>query len=345
MSCKYIGLRELVCGPQGTFVYLGTASSGTDYSYKGGKLFQSSNIIDAITYWLNLTDACKEEVKHIIDEVTEGKMVSRVVELWGLELPEFDITGMMERTIKSFSQFNGFDKDELALMIKQGNFMLQCAINWFLTIGRRLGPIRAAILAFVAELNGIKVKIEDIAVELSMVFHICKKRHNELLETLVKVAQKLPCGKEVNAKNILKNAHFVIQYMEMKSMAKTGVKMMGCKSGGLYLDDAIRKCFTREVEYGIGAVTIENDLQYYPGGVENEIDDSRMSSVNELENLKISPETLASLHQKFKTDVSDLMLVKVGENNVPSSLSSGHSGIQPYDWWSGVIRYVRKALS
>ncbi|GAB4831404.1 hypothetical protein Ancab_005415 [Ancistrocladus abbreviatus] len=238
MSCKYCGLGELVCGdtdfllcsncgtvqdlnifqhhyggilgPQGTFVCLDTASSRTNYSYKERKLFQSNNIIDDITSRLNFTDAYKEEVKHIIDVVTE------------------------EET----------------------------------------GAYGGNILAFVAELNGVKVKIEDVAAELSMVVHTCKKRHNELLETVVKVAQKLPCSKVVNAKNILKNAQFVIQYMEMKSMANIGAKRIGCKSGGLYLDDAVGKCFSREVEYGIDAVTIENDLQYYHGGVENENDDS-----------------------------------------------------------------------
>ncbi|GAB4827071.1 hypothetical protein Ancab_033954 [Ancistrocladus abbreviatus] len=408
MSCKCCGSHEVVCGdmdfpvctncgtvqdlnnlqhhyggisgPQGTFVRLGTAGFGTDYSYKERKLFQAGNIVDDITYKLSFTDARKEEVKRMVDKVTDGefgiggwfsvlvgaccyiimrknekplpitevaavvecdlfelgKMVSRVVEFLGLELPEFDIVGMMERTIKTFSEFSGFDKDQLDLMIKQGNFMLQCAMNWFLTTGRRPGPMVAAVLVFVSELNDIKVKIEDVATELNLVVNTCKKRHNELLEALVKVAQKLPWGKDVNVKNIMKNAQFVIQYMEMKSMANTGAKRrkIGDESGGFYLGDAVGDCLTREVDYGLDG-TVGNDSQYYYGGAENENDGLRTSSTDDMENLKISPETLARLYQKFKTDASNVVFAKGSETSVSSNRHSSWSEIQLYEWWSG----------
>ncbi|GKE42050.1 plant-specific TFIIB-related protein PTF2 [Tanacetum coccineum] len=53
------------------------------------------------------------------------------------------------------------------------------------------------------------------------------KWYKELLETLVEVARVcLPWGNDVSVKNIMKNAPFVIQYMEVKSTCERGNEVM-----------------------------------------------------------------------------------------------------------------------
>ncbi|KAL9255800.1 hypothetical protein AKJ16_DCAP21801 [Drosera capensis] len=67
---------------------------------------------------------------------------------------------------------------------------------------RRPGPVVVAIIVIVAELNGISVKMRDLALELDVVASTAKKRYDEVLDALVE---------DVSAKNTMKNAHFVIQ--------------------------------------------------------------------------------------------------------------------------------------
>ncbi|GMH27134.1 hypothetical protein Nepgr_028977 [Nepenthes gracilis] len=374
-----------ISGPQGTFVRLGTAGAGTHYSYKERKLFQSSNIIEDITYRLNFTEARKQDVKIMIEKITEGefgvgdwfsilvaacsyivmrdnnkplpisevaetigcdlfelgKMVSRVVEFLGLQLPEFNIVAMLERSIREFPGFSEFDEDKLDLMIKQGNFLVQCATKWFLTTGRRPGPMVVAVLVLVAGLNGITLKIEDAATELNTVASTCKKRYNELLEALVKVAQSLPWGKDVNVKNIMKNARFVIQYIDFKSRTNRGAKRWRCgdEGGRFDLEDVVGECLTGNVEYGKDSGAVENDSRYY-----NELDYRNGDLGNGGKNPTISPETLQKLYRKIKTDVSHAKLVNGSQGNLIRNRHSGYDLQRYYDWWSGRSGLCKKLL-
>lgn len=79
-------------------------------------------------------------------------------------------------------------------------------------------PVVVAVLVFVGAVNGVRVRMEDVAKEENVAIRTCKLRYKELLEAMVEVAQKLPWGKDVNVKNIVRNAPYVLKYMEMKSM-------------------------------------------------------------------------------------------------------------------------------
>ncbi|KAK6150003.1 hypothetical protein DH2020_017528 [Rehmannia glutinosa] len=153
-----------------------------------------------------------------------GRMITRVVEFMDFKLPEFDIVNSFERAIKRCPSFGEVSEDVVKKMLQQGIFLVHCLIKWFVTTGRKPMPVVAAVLVFVGELNQVNVKMEDIAQELHVALATCRRRYKELLERLVQVARVLPWGKDVTVKNILKNAPCVIQYMEMKSMAKCSDK-------------------------------------------------------------------------------------------------------------------------
>lgn len=109
-----------------------------------------------------------------------GRMINRVLDYLDLKLPEFDIVSSFERAIRSSPSFNGLSEEVIGIMLKQGVFLIQCSMKWYLTTGRRPVPIVAAILVFVAELNQVKVKIEEVAKELHVTLRTCKMRYKEL---------------------------------------------------------------------------------------------------------------------------------------------------------------------
>ncbi|CAO2842344.1 unnamed protein product [Amaranthus hypochondriacus] len=256
-----------------------------------------------------------------------GKMLSRVVAHLGLELKEFDLVSLLERTIRGFSGFKEIDKDKIDLMVKQGNFVIQCAIKWFLTTGRRPGPVVVAVLVFIGLVNEIRVCIEDVAKEMNVAVRTCKIRYKELLEAMVEVARRLPWGKDVNVKNVVKNAHFVFKYMEMKSMedCKFEKKNFVDKSGGFDFDGVVQECLSKEVgSEGIdsGDSVAENSLRCIDGA-------------QEMENLQISHVELAAIYSKFKTEFSNR---RPTECNGSVDYGVGLDGLdaQVFDeWWIG----------
>ncbi|TXG47568.1 hypothetical protein EZV62_026862 [Acer yangbiense] len=158
-----------------------------------------------------------------------GRMITRVVRFLNLKLPEVDIFIMFEGVFRNLHQLRKLESDKLGQMRKQGIFMLNCAVKWFLSTGRRPIPVVVAVLVFVAEVNGVDVRIKDVAQETHCMVSTCRKRYSELLEALVKVAQALPWGKDVNVKNFLKNAMYV-------------------------MSDVVSECFKKDVEHEIGAL-------------------------------------------------------------------------------------------
>ncbi|KAJ0836570.1 putative transcription factor TFIIB, Cyclin-like superfamily [Helianthus annuus] len=66
-----------------------------------------------------------------------GRMVSCVVDHLDLKLPDFDIVGLFDRVFKEWvsGRNNNIGKDLSGKMMKQGIFLLQCMIKWYVTTG------------------------------------------------------------------------------------------------------------------------------------------------------------------------------------------------------------------
>ncbi|GAB2231338.1 hypothetical protein Droror1_Dr00010344 [Drosera rotundifolia] len=378
-----------ISGPVGTFVRFGTAGSGSSFSYRERKEYESSKTIEDVTSKLDFSKAHAKEVRDMVWKVTDdelgggdwfpilvaacsyvvmrlnnrplpisevaavvssdvfelGRMVSRVVKHLQLELLEFDILGMLERTMRDFARSRGIE-DRLDLMIKQGNFILQCAVKWFLSTGRRPGPLVVAIIVIVTERNGISVKMRDLALELDVVVSTAKKRYDEVLDALVEVAQKnLPWGKDVSAKNIMKNAYFVIQYMDMMSRENMEAKRNRCdeEGGGFDLGHVVSQCLTTEVESEMKDSIVESDHHYLYG--RSYLNGCSTANSDVSEDPKISSQTLSKLYEKFRTESSPLKWAEEIERNHDGGRSSSISELEScHEWWSGRSELCRKLL-
>eukprot|EP01018_Ginkgo_biloba_P012958 Gb_28195 [translate_table: standard] len=146
-----------------------------------------------------------------------GRMYNRVLNFLDIKLPDVDLFIFLERAITTFPAFSDIDVEKTSRMMKHGRFLLQCAFQWFLTTGRHPLPIVAAILAFLAEVNEVKIGLEDLSKELHVPAHTCKLRFKELQESLVRVGQSLPWGKDITTKTVIRHAPFILKYMEVKS--------------------------------------------------------------------------------------------------------------------------------
>lgn len=149
-----------------------------------------------------------------------GRMYNRILKYLDIKLPDVDLFIFLERAVSSFPAFSDIDVEKKSRMIKHGRLLLQCAFQWFLTTGRRPVPIVAAILAFLAEVNEVDIELEDLSKELNVPAHTCKLRYKELQESLVRVGQKLPWGKDITSKTVIRHAPFLLQYMEIKAKTK-----------------------------------------------------------------------------------------------------------------------------
>lgn len=149
-----------------------------------------------------------------------GRMYNRVIKYLDIKLPDVDLFIFLERAISSFPAFSDIDVEKKSRMMKHGRLLLQCAFQWFLTTGRRPVPIVAAILAFLAEVNEVNIGLEDLSKELNVPAHTSKLRHKELQESLVRVGQRLPWGKDITTKTVIRHAPFLLQYMEIKAKTK-----------------------------------------------------------------------------------------------------------------------------
>ncbi|CAJ1931203.1 unnamed protein product [Sphenostylis stenocarpa] len=375
-------------GPQGTFIRVGTAGSGSLYSYKERKLFAAQTTIEEVTYTLGLSSK-SVDVRSMASTITEGefgqgewfrvligacayvvmrredrplpmaevasavgsdlyeigRMILRVVDFLNLrsDFPEFDIVHSLERTIKNSRIFASLDRGVIDRIRKQGVFLIQCAVKWFLSTGRRPLPLVVAVVVFVAELNGIAVEMEELAREVHAKLSTCRTRYKELLETLVKVAQVLPWGKDVTLKNIVKNAPFVIQYLERKDMLKPGViqeKRKDLHRAAVDLEDVVAECLRHddELEYGVDGVTSRKDLQYFS----TESKANRLG-VGDADRLQVSPECLSVLYKKF-LDENRCAEPLRGSGNARKRRSFGFDLQQCTEWWDGKSELSKKLL-
>ncbi|XP_031273815.1 plant-specific TFIIB-related protein PTF2-like, partial [Pistacia vera] len=272
-----------------------------------------------------------------------GRMVTRVVEFLNLKLPEFDIVIMFEKVFSNskLSKLVELERDKLEQMRQQGVFLLNCAVKWFLTTGRRPMPLVAAVLVFVAELNGVGLRIEDVAKEVHCVLGTCRKRHSELLEALVKVAQALPWGKDVNVKNIVKNAPFVMRYMELKSREKRKEGREGLKCGGVDFDDVVRECLEKDFEYGIDEDKVESDAQYF------DMDDRSgltRRGVGNGDKIELSHECLGMIYAKFSNEIDGRRLVGESEELHGRKRRRGFERSACREWWNGKSEMSQKLM-
>lgn len=281
------------------------------------------------------------EVADVVDcDVFElGRMIGRVVDFVDLKLPEFDIVNCFERSIRSCPSFGRVSADIIGQMMQQGVFLVQCLIKWFITTGRRPIPVVAAVLVFVGELNQIPVKIEDVANELHVVVSTCKKRYKELLERLVEVARVLPWGKDVTVKNIMKNAPFVIQYMEMKSSMISNGKRKSFEHVPCDMEGLLGDCLGKEFGDGIcNSSSKECNLQYFEvGHSSNLIHESP-------DRFQISPECLSIIYSGFLDEVS------LAEVSAERGMGNRRKPQRSYDfqtcteWWQGKSELSKKLV-
>ncbi|XP_065878258.1 plant-specific TFIIB-related protein PTF2 isoform X2 [Euphorbia lathyris] len=270
-----------------------------------------------------------------------GRMITRVVDHLDLKLPEFDIVTSFEKVLRNLSNSGRIDNDKVKRMREQGVFLIQCATKWFLTTGRRPLPIVAAVLVLVAELNGVPgMKIEEMARKVHAAVSTCKSRYRELLESIVKVAQALPWGKDVTVKNAVKNAPFVLRHMEMKLMAKHG-REEHPGSAKFDLEKVVRQCLRKDVEYSIDEdVTKYDDSQYFE--VQNGSSFNHMG-VDDLDKLQLSHECLSMAYNKFLEEDGFGKYVEVTEK-AQRRKRKRDLELHPTEWWNGKTELSKKLL-
>ncbi|XP_050367825.1 plant-specific TFIIB-related protein PTF2 [Argentina anserina] len=269
------------------------------------------------------------------DDYELGRMIMRVVDFLELkkpDFPEFDIVRLFERTLRNSRRFSSLGGSVRERMRKQGIFLVQCCIKWFLTTGRRPLPVVVAVLVLVAELNGIgDVSIQECAKEVNVVVNTCRLRYRELLEALVKAAQVLPWGKDVNVKNVLRHAPTVIQYMEKKCMLEPRGRKDCEGGGGIDLRDVVRECLGRNGDEDECATEVEE--------LKKVLNDSLGR-----DKMKLSHECLAMVYSKSLDEME-------------SCKSSGGFGavhereerqyFDPHDcteWWNGKSELSKKLM-
>ncbi|XP_004305699.1 PREDICTED: uncharacterized protein LOC101291556 [Fragaria vesca subsp. vesca] len=269
------------------------------------------------------------------DDYELGRMIMRVVDFLELkkpDFPEFDIVRLYERTLRNSRVLGSLGGSVRERMRKQGIFLIQCAIKWFLTTGRRPLPMVVAILVLVAELNGVGgVSIQECAKEFNAVVHTCRLRYRELLEALVKAAQVLPWGKDVNVKNVLRHAPTVIQYMEKKSMSEPIGKRDSEGGVGIDLRDVINECLGRNGDADKSATEVEKFKKL-------------SDDCQGMDRMKLSHECLAMVYSKSLDEMENFK-------------SSGGFGVvhereerqyfDPHDcteWWNGKSELSKKLM-
>ncbi|MCD7463156.1 hypothetical protein HAX54_050048 [Datura stramonium] len=312
----------------------------TDGEYGQGRWF--SIFVGACAYVVMRLDAKPLAIVRVANlvgcDIYElGRMVYRVVDFLDLKLPEFDIVDSFEYYIRNAPSFSEVSSDMIERMLKQGVFLVQCLVKWYVTTGRRPLPVVAAVLVFVAQLNQVDVMIEDVAHELEVAAFTCRLRYKELLERLVKVARALPWGEDVTVKNIMKHAPFVIQYMELKSMSKNRDKRKNFEDVGFDLDYLIGDCLSNENDYTLDVDDTQNDSQYF------QMEQSTRLSIESPNRFQISQECLAMIFSKIKNEMYVQESTDSRDNNIRKRKKK--YGINSYtDWWQGESEMSKKLL-
>ena len=75
----------------------------------------------------------------------------------------------LERTLKNSPSSARVEGSAMDKMKKQGAFLIQCVMKWFLSARHKPLPLVVAVLVLVAELNQVEVRIEDLAKEVNAI--------------------------------------------------------------------------------------------------------------------------------------------------------------------------------
>lgn len=254
-----------------------------------------------------------------------GRMIKRVIDFMDLkkfDFPEFDIVHSLERVFKISPSFTRIERSKVDRMRKQGIFLIQCAMKWFLSTGRKPLPLVVAVLVLVAELNQVEIGINELAKEVHAVVSTSKTRYKELLGKLVEVAQVLPWGRDITTKNIVKHAPSVIKYLETKAMLKPVDTRNNLDSPEFNLADVVSECLRRLDEHGQknDAINLRSDSHCRIS--QNNIHSTRPSA-RDASKLLYSPECLSMLYKKSsdRVDLQDCS-----------------------DWWNGKSELSKKLL-
>ncbi|XP_030505842.1 plant-specific TFIIB-related protein PTF2 isoform X2 [Cannabis sativa] len=350
-------------GPQGTFVRVGTAGLGS-------KAYEIKTMVSSITEgeygvgdWFGVfVGACAyvvmrkdkrslpmpmAEVSSVVgcDEFELGKMVSRVVKFLNLkrpEYPEFNVLSSFERALQNSHIFGNIGDETRERIRRQGIFLIQCMVKWSLTTGRRPVAVVAAVLVFLGELNQIEnVRIENVAKEVHATVCTSKLRYKELMEALVKVAQALPWGKNVNIKNIVNNAPFVIQYMEHKSMSKSDEKRNDLERLRFELEDVVSECLSKDVDYENDMVNVDDGIDYFKVDLDS---NKGLPSIDDMEKFQLSSECLMMIYEKFSNEVGCKKSSRESGSVVHRRENRNFDIGVCTEWWSGESELSKKLL-
>ncbi|XP_063943093.1 plant-specific TFIIB-related protein PTF2 isoform X2 [Daucus carota subsp. sativus] len=269
-----------------------------------------------------------------------GRMVNRVVSFLDLKLPEFDIVYLYETTLRNSPSFSCIEAEKKEVMLKQGVFLVQCLIKWFVTTGRRPVQVVVSVLAFIGQLNQVNVKIEDLASELNVPAVTCRLRYKELLERLVEVARVLPWGKDVNVKNIVKFAPYVIQYMEMKSMGNGLKQIKNSDNVGFDITYFLSDCLQERSDNMIDSYRSCEGDDVFSQNTEQE--QSPSLDFANLDKFNISPECLKMIYSKCMEEVSDFRSTSEFGKENRKKRKRHDDYLDCTDWWKGKSELSKK---
>ncbi|CAL9228135.1 unnamed protein product [Arabidopsis halleri] len=274
-----------------------------------------------------------------------GPVVKRVVDHLDLELREIDLVGLFTKTATNSPRLTDVAREKKERITKQGAFLMNCALKWFLSTGRRPMPLVVAVLAFVVQVNGVKVKIDDLAKDARVSLTTCKTRYKELSEKLVKVAEEvgLPWAKDVTVKNVVKHSGTLFGLMETKSMKKrkrrTGNELV--RTDGFCVEDLVRDCLCKESMYCYNDDDDRQDTmsRYFDVGGERQL-----SLCNKDDN--ISEKQLSTKYNEFVDRVRGGTLAKRSQGN-NKSMWQRRSVFEMFSseyWWKGKSELSRRLL-
>ncbi|KAL5997902.1 hypothetical protein ACLOJK_008836 [Asimina triloba] len=269
---------------------------------------------------------------HDVHEI--GRMVTRVREFLDVRLPVFDVLAALDRAVRTCGCLASLPAEKLEEMARQGRFVLQCCVKWYLTTGRQPLPVVAAVLAFVAEVNGAGLTLEDVARDVCAKVATSRLRQKELKETLVKVARAaLPWGKDVTVKNLARSAPSLLQYMARKSKEKRLNSEPEPEPALLDLGEVASECTRKEFEYTADGYVAKKDSVYFD--VEERREGARCE---DLEKLKL-PDCLQRAYRDVETGF-EAFKSRCGE--IEAELGRGRKrtrseGLEYNDVWVGEL--------
>ncbi|KAK2977804.1 hypothetical protein RJ640_029849 [Escallonia rubra] len=309
-----------ISGPTGTYIRVGTAGSGTNYNYKETKIYKAQKLMEDLLFRLEFSPAMSSEVKAMVERITDGEYGQ------GDWLPIFigacAYVVMRKNNdtvpITQVAAVVGCDVHELGRMVGRVVEFLGLKLPEFDVVD----AYKRAIRTCPSFIDVSRDKIGDLANELHVAVSTCRLRYKELLERLVEVAQALPWGKDITVKNVMKNAPFVIQYMEMKSMCKGGKERDSLQMVGVDMDVLVDDCLRRD-DY------TDRHSHYL------EAEQSPGWSVEDLEKLKISHECLSAIYSKYVDEVSENKSIVESGVNTRRIRKGGDEFHTSFEWWKG----------